>query len=88
LRDLFHVTNEKIKTEERATGNEPVFCLRQKNSQRFWSGSQWADAQNAKPFSNLDSAFHVARHVGGSLDLLVLFPAKTGQLVIPLEQFN
>jgi hypothetical protein len=88
LRDLFHVTNEKIKTEERATGNEPVFCLRQKNSQQFWSGSQWAAAQDAKPFSNLDSAFNVARHVGGSLDLLVLFPANTGQLVIPLAQFN
>jgi hypothetical protein len=88
LRDLFPVTREKFKTEESANRNEPVFCLRQKGSQRFWNGSHWADAQNAKPFSNLDSAFNVARHVGGSLDLLVLFPANTGQLVIPLEQFN
>ena len=54
----------------------------------FWSGSQWVDARNAKPFSNLDTAFNVARRVGGSLDLLVLFPANTGQLVIPLEQLN
>jgi len=82
------VTNEKFHKEERAAGNEPVFWLRQRNSQRFWSGSEWVDAQDAKPFSNLDTAFNVARRVGGSLELLVRFPANTGQLVIPLEQLN
>ena len=45
-------------------------------------------AQDAKPFSNLDTAFNVARRVGGALELLVRFPANTGQLVIPLEQLN
>ena len=82
------MTNEKFQTVERTAGKEPVFCLRQKNSQRFWSGSQWADVQEAKPFPNLDLAFSVARRVGGPVDLLVFFPANTGQLVIPLEQLN
>ena len=88
MRNAFHVTKENIERKEHATGKEPVFWLRQRNSQQFWSGSQWVDAKNAKPFCNLDSAFDVARRVGGSLDLLVLFPANTGRLLIPLEQLN
>jgi hypothetical protein len=68
--------------------NEPFFCLRQKSSQRFWNGSEWADAPNAKSFTNLDTVLNIARKLSGALDLLVLFPVSTGRLVIPLAGSN